>query len=43
MTAMKGDIYDVYVPTLVPQMLCIGGTAILIGVHNDSPMRHALD
>jgi hypothetical protein len=33
MPAVKGDIYDVYVPSLLPLMLCIGGTTIILGEH----------
>jgi hypothetical protein len=33
MPAMKGDIYAIYVPSLPPQMLCIGGTTIIMGKH----------
>jgi hypothetical protein len=42
---MKGDIYDVYVPSLSPLMLWIGGTTIVIGEHrhDDSPTCDALD
>jgi hypothetical protein len=45
MPAVKGDIYDVYLPSLSPLMLWIGGTTIVIGEHrhDDSPTRHALD
>jgi hypothetical protein len=47
MPAVKGDIHDVYLPSLLPLMLMlwIGGTTIVIGEHrhDDSPTRHALD
>jgi hypothetical protein len=33
MPAVKGDIYDVYVPSLLPLLLCIGGTTIILGEH----------
>jgi hypothetical protein len=33
MPSVKGDIYDVYVPSLLPLMLWIGGTTIVIGEH----------
>jgi len=45
MPAVKGDIYDVYVPSLSLLMLWSGGTTIVIGEHrhDDLPTRHALD
>jgi hypothetical protein len=45
MHSVKRDIYNVYVPSLLPLMLWIGGTTIVIGEHrhDDSPTRHALD
>jgi hypothetical protein len=45
MPAVKGDIYDIYLPLLSPLMLWIGGTTIVIGEHrhDDLPARHALD
>jgi hypothetical protein len=45
MPSVKGDIYDVYVPSLSPLMLWIGDTTIVIGEHqhDDSPTRRALD
>jgi hypothetical protein len=33
MSAVNGEIYDLYVPSLLPLMLCIGGTTIVIGDH----------
>jgi hypothetical protein len=33
MPSVKGDIYAVYVPSLLPLMLWISGTNIVIGKH----------
>jgi hypothetical protein len=33
LAVVKGDIFNVYMPSLPPLMICIGGTTIIISQH----------